>query len=546
MEELTEGVDRPRVRVTDWVTTETYTGRQKISRSGGAEVVDKIHRTLELLAVVRDPIRGELVGADIRVGSGGPRTIVSVPAALATKRYAAPEWQARTGFGFSNRDARIASEWLADAISVPEAPVRQEVHKAGWVGERLFLPDVFAPSRYREDKAREWWTGAIRHLVETGNARASILLGASAISPQLGRLRVAPFVIHAYGGSTIGKTTAARLAFSVWGNPDTQGGHGLTWNNTAGFVTSTMREHAILPVFLDETGAITQPRPEAEIAKVVMNAASGRDRGRNQTTGERREAETWRLVLISTGEQRITAAKGLTGLGARVVEVPGPFMPDAETADRFNRTASAIYGWLGRWLSEADWPATALPELHASSALANRIRPAVAASAAGFAEVCRLLDVEGFDVVACGQAILDEIAVNLAEVGETPGQRMWDAIQQDVAANPALYPPHDEPLGQVMGRDRHGIRKDGQLYLLTNAGKTLAAQVNVDLRAAMRELADEGRLLTGSGRNLTRKAPRDAGSGQRPDAYVLRWTDSESVGANEEVDSEAALGGGRT
>jgi len=509
---------------------ETFTARERRKEQGDPypDNRERILRRLELYAVVRDPVTNALVGADIRISSGGVARSETIPADLATKRQAAADWQRRTGFGFSARDARIASEWLADALSVAGARVRHQVSRPGWVGNRLHRTEAFMASSVPEENARRWWTEAVRHIVENQDqlGKLAALVGASAISPQLERLKIDPFVAHAYGGTTTGKTSAAIVATSVWGNPRPDALR-KPWNNTIADIVATLRDHHVLPVFLDESGDITDPRPERVISSVVMNASGGRERGRLNQDGSRREAETWSLVLVSTGEQRLTGYRGLTGIAARVVEIAAPLMPDAETADRFKRGADAFHGWIGYWLSEDEWLPPTLPSLTASTPVARRIRPAVAAAVAGFSEICRVLDVEGFDATAVGQAILDEIADNLQEIGETPGQRLLAAIQYDFVNRTESYP---EPMlggafDELMVRDRRGVRRDGKLYVFAETAQKLADETGVDLRAAMRELADDNMVLRGGGRNLTRKSPKIAGA--RVNAYVLKWTDSD-------------------
>jgi hypothetical protein len=171
-------------------------------------------------------------------------------------------------------------------------------------------------------------------------------------------------------------------------------------------------------------------------------------------------------------------------------------MRDAETANRLLALADEAHGWPGRWLTAGDWAPPVLPVLKSSNAVAARVAPFVAACAAGFGEVARVLGIVAeVDVQAIGQSVLDDIGEQMAERGETVGIRLWNALEQDIASNPSLYPSRQEALGLGFvagGKGLRGVSEDGYLYLFKDRAKDLAHGIEADLRAALRELEDTG------------------------------------------------------
>ena len=240
-----------------------------------------------------------------------------------------------------------------------------------------------------------------------------------------------------------------------------------------------------------------------------MLVANGRDKARGTRDGGLAESDTWCSVLLSTGE-RSMLDMARVGAAARVVELHAPFTPDAETADRLLALAQEAYGWPGRWLTAA-WPLPTLPDLKVVGPVAKRLAEPVAACAAGFGELARMVGVN-VNAPPLGQSVLNQLAEDMAERGESAGERLWDALAQDVAASPVDY-PGEAVLNALADRDTRGVFKDGYLYLFARHAKTLAEDLGLDLQAAIKELVADGRVKAGTnGRgNQTRVRTSDLG-----------------------------------
>jgi Domain of unknown function (DUF927) len=262
------------------------------------------------------------------------------------------------------------------------------------------------------------------------------MIGASVISPQLERMEQSAVTAHAQGDSTTGKTITAKTAAGVWTKIDL---NPPNWDTTLKALVARLVQAGGMSLLLDETGVCADDK---FLASAVMLISDGHERARATQTGGLAETGTWCSVVLSTGERGLLESARVGG-AARVVQLQGPFMPDAETADQVLALANEAHGWPGRWLTSSPWPKPQLPALQCKSAVGKRAAKSVAACAAGFAELARIVGV-GVDAQEIGQAVLDEMSDSIEEAGETAGLRFWSALEHDLASNPALYPPrHD-------------------------------------------------------------------------------------------------------
>ena len=96
--------------------------------------------------------------------------------------------------------------------------------------------------------------------------------------------------------SSKGKTTAARLALSVWGDPETTKGN---WDTTPlGLQNLALARNDGLLV-LDEIGQSADPR---KIPQMVYSVINGVSKTQGAKDGGNRRQKTWRNLILSTGE----------------------------------------------------------------------------------------------------------------------------------------------------------------------------------------------------------------------------------------------------
>ena len=153
-------------------------------------------------------------------------------------------------------------------------------------------------------------------------------------------------LVHLFAESTKGKSTAAMLAISVWGNPNLSGG-GLynTWNSTENALSTSLAGNYGIAYALDE---LSMSKIE-DTTSLIYNLVGGKDKARLTKDIELRAAATWTTSIISTGEVSLwSKAKNNTGLDIRVLELGGiVWTEDANHSDQVKALVNRNYGVFG-------------------------------------------------------------------------------------------------------------------------------------------------------------------------------------------------------
>lgn len=114
---------------------------------------------------------------------------------------------------------------------------------------------------------------------------------------------------HFRGASSSGKTTALKVAASVWGNPNT---YPRLWRATANGLEGLAALHNDGLLILDELSQI-DPKEAGEAAYLLAN---GQGKARASRTGAARQSARWRLLFLSAGEESLSAL--MTQAGRKV------------------------------------------------------------------------------------------------------------------------------------------------------------------------------------------------------------------------------------
>lgn len=123
-------------------------------------------------------------------------------------------------------------------------------------------------------------------------------------------------LIHIYGESSMGKTTASRVAVSAFGKPGI-GGLLENWNSTNNALMKTIGANHGVPIVLDEASA----KNNTDFTAILYQLAEGREKRRLNSDIEMREQATWSGTIISTAEHKLTEkANKNSGLVVRVPE----------------------------------------------------------------------------------------------------------------------------------------------------------------------------------------------------------------------------------
>jgi putative DNA primase/helicase len=224
---------------------------------------------------------------------------------------------------------------------VPEATARC-VARVGWhrIGnhEVFALPDAVygdAPERvllqsagavehkFNQLGSLAEWQGAIgRYCV--GNTRLLLAVSAAFAGPLLMLTGEQSGGINFKGSSQIGKTTALRVAGSVWGGSNEPLGYMRQWRATANGLEGTAAAHCDALLGLDELGQI-DPREAGDVAYMLANGAG---KGRAGREGNARPVLSWRIFILSTGETSLAdlvqeaGRRAKAGQEVRLVDVP--------------------------------------------------------------------------------------------------------------------------------------------------------------------------------------------------------------------------------
>ena len=172
-------------------------------------------------------------------------------------------------------------------------------------------------------------------------------------------------LVHLFAESTKGKSTAAMLAISVWGNPNLSGG-GLynTWNSTENALSTSLAGNYGIAYALDE---LSMSKIE-DTTSLIYNLVGGKDKARLTKDIELRAAATWTTSIISTGEvSLLSKAKNNTGLDIRVLELGGiVWTEDANHSDQVKALVNRNYGVFGADFVKRliEFPADRLKEIY--------------------------------------------------------------------------------------------------------------------------------------------------------------------------------------
>lgn len=150
---------------------------------------------------------------------------------------------------------------------------------------------------------------------------------------------VEPFIVDMASKTSTGKTTALKVAASVWGTNDLVS----EWNTTKVNVERKASLMNSFPLIYDDS----RKAPVYQLADIVYQFSGGRSKGRGNIHSIDVE-KTWQNILISTGETSIVEyGNEKAGIGARVITLQDePFTDDVSFTNIYDGLSSN-YGHLG-------------------------------------------------------------------------------------------------------------------------------------------------------------------------------------------------------
>jgi putative DNA primase/helicase len=453
--------------------------------------------------------------------------------------------------------------------------------RVGWHGRAFVLPRetigdsaeriVFQSespieNTFRTKGTPEQWRDRVGALC-AGNSRLAFAVACAFAGPLMRPAGMESGGFHYRGDSSSGKTTALKLAASVWGGAS----YLQRWRSTDNALEATAAQHSDGLLILDELAQV-DPKTAGECAYMLAN-----EQGKARATrgGSPRARQSWRLLFLSAGELGLAdhMAEGQkrtrTGQEVRMVDIPadaglglGAFenLHGHDGGSNFSRYvtghAGSVYGAPGRaWL---EWLTTHADTLkasirEASTALVNEMVPYAASGqvervGARFAlvgaagELATLAGLTGWPVgeseraaLACFNAWLSarggkgngEVVAMLRQVRrflETHGDgrfAMWHRGADDHAPKTLMRAGVRRMLGDdgqpIKTNSQHGAEYGDRMPASIGEGvsfeyfvlaETFRAEIcnGFDYQAVCRVLLDQGCLAPDKGRSFDCKA----------------------------------------
>lgn len=277
------------------------------------------------------------------------------------------------GVPVTSETAGRAVGWLAALEAANELAPGWVSSRMGWQGEkhthflwgrRLIAPEASAveiellddddaglhatAQGLRQRGTWEGWLAALDGVADRPLAWAAVY--ASCAAPLLAMLDCDAFVVDFHAPSGKGKSTAARLGMSVWGDASDSGGLKRSWSGTETGVESYAESMQSLPLWVDDSNTVPEKDRPLLSSRIYM-LANGVGKLRGAVKGSRK-MRTWRTVTLSTGEQSVKSFTQDPGVHQRVVSLYGPPMASAGQAQAMTAAIGRHHGHLGPRLVE--------------------------------------------------------------------------------------------------------------------------------------------------------------------------------------------------
>jgi putative DNA primase/helicase len=266
--------------------------------------------------------------------------------------------QTRTPAEFASCTDRIG--WHGRAFVLPKETIGDDAERI------VFQSDNPVENTFRVKGTADQWRERVGALC-VGNSRLAFAVACAFAGPMLRPAGMESGGFHYRGDSSSGKTTALKLAASVYGGTS----YLQRWRSTDNALEATAAQHSDCLLILDELAQI-DPKTAGECAYMLANEQG---KARATRTGTPRARQAWRLLFLSAGELGLSdhMAEGMkrtrTGQEVRMADIPadagaglGAFesLHGLEGGSAFAKhitgQAQTVYGATGRdwlqWLTE--------------------------------------------------------------------------------------------------------------------------------------------------------------------------------------------------
>ena len=189
--------------------------------------------------------------------------------------------------------------WYEDIFVTAGQSIGQSTEKIVFQNTNAIEPALSSKGSVEE------WRDSIGRLAK-GNSRLVFAIS-TALAPTLAKLVGEDSGgFHFRGASSSGKSTALKVAASVWGKPQS---YCRLWRSTANGLEGLAALHNDGLLILDELSQM-DPREAGEAAYLLAN---GQGKTRASRTGTVRKSSQWSLFFLSAGEESLTALMAKSG-----------------------------------------------------------------------------------------------------------------------------------------------------------------------------------------------------------------------------------------
>ncbi len=189
--------------------------------------------------------------------------------------------------------------WHGSAYALPDSAL-------GADGERVVFQNAHAiEPAFAQRGTAEGWRDSVAALA-AGNSRIVFAIAAALAGPLAHLASEDSGGFHLRGASSSGKSTALKVAASVWGDP---AAYVRLWRATANGLEGLAALHNDGLLILDELGQV-DPREAGEAAYLLAN---GQGKARASRAGTARASQRWRLLYLSAGEVSLAAFMATVG-----------------------------------------------------------------------------------------------------------------------------------------------------------------------------------------------------------------------------------------